>query len=351
MSKIPKHIVISLIHMAQFICEKCKQKFTRKESLDYHTSNESCKDKSFTCKICQNKFSSKSSMYRHMRASCLVKKSNDAKNEAILARLVQIEEENKLLITNVKQLRTDNEKLKTTVEKLSNDDKKMRVVKKNTNNIGTMNKNTNNGTVINATINLVGYGNEDLSKLNKAEILKALQTGYNSTVKLTEAVHFNPNFPEFHNVYISNMKDKYAMMHDGKQWTLTTKEDLISKIYEDKKSYIEENLEEFVESLHPSRKRALARWLDTDDDDKKVKEIKENIKLLLYNSKNMIIDTKGITKSKSIKVLKNSNDAFFVEVDEDIKDSSQFSDLFEFSSNEVIKKPSNKTSVKKGKYN
>jgi hypothetical protein len=38
------------------------------------------------------------------------------------------------------------------------------------------------------------------------------------------------------------MKDKYAMMYDGKQWTLTTKEDLITKIYEDKKSYIEENL-------------------------------------------------------------------------------------------------------------
>jgi hypothetical protein len=72
--------------------------------------------------------------------------------------------------------------------------------------------------------------------------LKILQTGYNSTVKLTEAVHFNPNFPEYHNVYISNMKDKYAMMHDGTQWTLITKEDLISKIYEDKKSYIEENL-------------------------------------------------------------------------------------------------------------
>jgi hypothetical protein len=38
------------------------------------------------------------------------------------------------------------------------------------------------------------------------------------------------------------MKDKYAMMHDGTNWTLTTKEDLINKIYDDKKNYIEENL-------------------------------------------------------------------------------------------------------------
>jgi hypothetical protein len=103
------------------------------------------------------------------------------------------------------------------------------------------------------------------------------------------------------------MKDKYAMMYDGKQWTLTTKEDLISKIYDDKKSYIEENLEEFVKSLPISRKRALDRWLDTDDDDEKVKTIKENIKLLLYNLKNMAIDNKDLCsrKSKSIKTVKD----------------------------------------------
>jgi hypothetical protein len=73
-------------------------------------------------------------------------------------------------------------------------------------------------------------------------MLKILQTGFNSTVKLTEALHFNPNFPEYHNIYIPNMKDKYAMMHDGEKWSLVTKDDLISKIYEDKKNYIEENL-------------------------------------------------------------------------------------------------------------
>jgi hypothetical protein len=96
---------------------------------------------------------------------------------------------------------------------------------------------------------------------------------------------------------------------------ITTKKDLINKIYDDKKSYIEENLEAYIDSLHPSsevnlwsRKRALSRWLDTDNEDVKVKEIKENIKLLLYNSKNMAIDNKDFTvrKLNSIKVIKNA---------------------------------------------
>jgi hypothetical protein len=174
----------------------------------------------------------------HMRDNCKIKKQNDNEKEDILDRLMKLEEDNKRLIIleeNEKKLVNDNKKLKEENKKMKTQIK--RVIK--TTNIR---PNINNGTVINATINLVGYGSEDLSKLDKTDILKALQTGYNSTVKLTEAVHFNPDFPEYHNIYISNMKDKYAMMHDGNQWTLTTKEDLINQIYEDKKNYIEENL-------------------------------------------------------------------------------------------------------------
>ena len=181
----------------------------------------------------------------------------------------------------------------------------------NTHNYCTTNINNgtvNNGIVNNGTVNniiLVGYGKEDLSKLNNADILKALQGGFYSTLKLTEAVHFNPKHPEYHNIYISNMKDKYAMMFDGNIWMLTTKEDLINQIYEDKKNYIEENLEEFIESLSESRKKALDRWLDTDDDDAKIKEIKNNIKLLLYNSRKLVQNI-SISQSKTLNEIKMS---------------------------------------------
>lgn len=53
------------------------------------------------------------------------------------------------------------------------------------------------------------------------------------------------------------MKDKYAMMYDGKEWTLMTKDELIEQIYDDKKYYIEDNLDEFINSLSLSHKRAL----------------------------------------------------------------------------------------------
>ena len=81
------------------------------------------------------------------------------------------------------------------------------------------------------------------------------------------------------------MKDKYAMMFDGNDWTLTTKDVLINQIYEDKKNYIEENIDAFLDSLTASRKNSLERWLETDENDEKIKNIKEHIKLLLYNKK------------------------------------------------------------------
>lgn len=115
--------------------------------------------------------------------------------------------------------------------------------------------------------------------------MKALQNGFNSTLKLTETMHFNPKYPEYHNIYIKNVKDKYAMMFDGTKWDLVIKKNLIDKIYDDKKNYIEENIDDFIKSLSVSRKNALKRWLETDDNDEKITEIKEEIKLLLYNKR------------------------------------------------------------------
>jgi hypothetical protein len=88
------------------------------------------------------------------------------------------------------------------------------------------------------------------------------------------------------------MKDKYGMKYDGKSWILITKKQLIDDIYDDKKNYIEENLNDFIDSLSTSRINALRRWLNTDENDKKILDIKERIKLYLYNNKELPLKTR-----------------------------------------------------------
>jgi hypothetical protein len=63
--------------------------------------------------------------------------------------------------------------------------------------------------------------------------------------------------------------------------------------------------------LTESRRRALERWLVTDDNDKKITRVKDEIKLLLYNKRNIAIETQNIiepgSKKNKTKSIKRSN--------------------------------------------
>lgn len=175
-------------------------------------------------------------------------------------------------------------------------------------------KSINNGVIhygsgdVNITVNIVPFGKEDISMIDRNDLLKVFRSGFNSTLQLTETTHFNPKYPEFHNVYISSMKNKYAMTYDGNDWALVMKDELIDKMYDNKRDYIEENLDEFLDSLTNSQVRALQRWMDTDDDHHYVKKVKNDMKLMLYNKRKMAINSKyqRIDNIDDVKVIKVS---------------------------------------------
>tara|TARA_B110000908_G_C9827021_1_gene259685 strand:- start:249 stop:485 length:237 start_codon:yes stop_codon:yes gene_type:complete len=73
--------------------------------------------------------------------------------------------------------------------------------------------------------------------------------------------------------------------YDGKEWSLTRKTELIDRLYEDKRNYIEDNMEYFLETLSKSQIRALERWLNTDDVHDKIKEVKDK-RYVIIDSKN-----------------------------------------------------------------
>lgn len=141
-------------------------------------------------------------------------------------------------------------------------------------------------------IGLIAYGKEDISKIDKDDIIKALMRGFYSPLELTEKIHFNPKYPEYHNIYIPNIKDKYVMIYDGKKWNLALRDEAIDDLYDNKRGYIEDNVKNFYDKLNEIRRDALERYLDTPEDNKKIDNIKEQIKLLLYNKRNLPINNK-----------------------------------------------------------
>jgi hypothetical protein len=294
--------------MTNYKCNKCNKDFTQKSHYIRHLIRKSPCDiilnikkntyvkdildnYSLTCIFCNNNFSTNYNLTKHMKNSCKEIKRREQIKHDIFIKLKEdqiLKDEEKMLKTKIQIAK--NAKLKYKLDKLERD---MQVINKNSHNIiTTTNSNNTTNNIVNNIV-LIGYGKEDFAKIPEKKIKQIFNRGYMSCVGLTDEIHFNPKYPEYHNVYISSMKDKYAMMYNGTEWKLVGKTELIDSIYDDKKEYIEENIDDFCDSLTGSKKDAIYNWLKMDHDDDKIKEMKEEIKLLLYNKKHIPIKTKS----------------------------------------------------------
>jgi len=120
-----------------------------------------------------------------------------------------------------KQINNSNE-----IIKLKEEIKKLKTVNKTTNN-------TNNGTIINNTTNIkVSFGEEDIQKLSKKDKKAILNSGYMSIIKLIDLMHLNKAYPEYQNIKIHNLKDKYAKIYDetNNNFTTVSKKDTIDSL-------------------------------------------------------------------------------------------------------------------------
>ena len=117
-------------------------------------------------------------------------------------------------------------------------------------------KNQNNGTINN--INIVAFGKEDLSKIENKEFFEALtQMGYKIPAKMVEKIHINDKYPEYKNIYISDINRGKAMVHDGKKWKLERYDNLSDKLLDKILNFMEERYEDIKEDKNITEKRKM----------------------------------------------------------------------------------------------
>lgn len=113
-----------------------------------------------------------------------------------------------------------NQKLQTKMNKIVNKNK----ITNNTNNCTNTTNSHNNisNTVINnPTIKLVNFGSEDLSKISHNVFIETIKSqGAGLYNKAIDGIHFNKDYPENQNIYISDINRGKVMIYKNEKWII-----------------------------------------------------------------------------------------------------------------------------------
>jgi hypothetical protein len=246
------------------------------------------------CQYCQKKYSSKSTLTRHLKDNCRVKKEKDHEKEKIFKLLLEKDKHKEFEIDELKKqnqlIAKQNKKLMDRIDKLICQSEKLTQMQTHPThtrtNMGSTNINSNNININNTQNNnivMINFGNEDLGIIDKREFIDRIVKKQISGVKIPEEIlkiiHFNPQYPQLSNIYISDInREKFMIYEDGK-WVLTH----IDKIPQimDKIVLFSNDAEEELRAKHPDNKRLndrldiIKKYNNMIDDDY-IQDLKDN---------------------------------------------------------------------------
>ena len=226
------------------------------------------------CIFCNQSFTRRSSLNRHI-LRCKTKKlheENELKEKMFELLLKKMEKQEESYGKQIKILQNKIDNLST----------------------GTVNNYTTNNNIQQnniQNIQVLAYNKTDISHLKDKDYKKVLRRGNFCVPNLVDAIHFNPNKPENHNIYIPNMKTGYIMCWNGDSWDIRNREDVIDDIYDDKSNLLIDKVDEWEEigyKLDPIIMTKFKRFISKMDDDIVKNKVKEEIRFLLYNKRNQV---------------------------------------------------------------
>ena len=173
----------------------------------------------YICLYCDKSYSRTDSLIRHIEYFCKNKKQHDDKNILIKNMSDEIEALKQIIFTNKEHLESNTNNITNNITNSNN---------KITNNI--QNNNTN------VQVNINGFGKEDLEKLNILDAIKVYlkSTGGNIIANMLKYINLNKNFPENHNICITDMSREIVKIHNGKKYIYkkfkNAKYDIVDKV-------------------------------------------------------------------------------------------------------------------------
>ena len=217
-------------------------------------------------------------------------KQQDQEKENLITKLLKEKEDQDIKLEKVLETM---EEMKKEIIQLKNKSNKIVNSTQNAENIQNNNNCNNKIQNVHNEIKIIAYGKEDLSHILEKDYKMILNKGFKSVPALMESIHFNKNKPENHNIYISNMRDNHVLIYDGNEWQLKERDDLLQEIVYNKSDILNKKFDELVDQLDEFTIRKFNRFLDKKDDDAIINSIKKDLKLLMYNKRKIVENTKN----------------------------------------------------------
>ena len=274
-------------------CTKCDRVFGRKYELFRHQkTSKKCSSKSnkknmFSCQYCKERFKRKDVLTKHMK-SCKKKSKKIAKNS-----------HNKTTDnSNVDNSKPDNSTNTATMGNRNNSNK--------INNNCTINKEGDiNVDKINNfnNFNLFMFGKDGYESISPSVMNKLMNSKRSPHETLTESVNFDPKKPQHHNVYCSDLKSGVGYIYENDRWVTKCLDEVLDMLVDSKTSDMIEMLEIGINYLSDMAKHKLRRAIDEARgvvigyDGRTYppgsrNRLKRYMKHIIYNNREMVLDTK-----------------------------------------------------------
>ena len=280
-------------------CDKCGNYFSGKYELNRHQKSSKCASNSkttkkieFSCIHCKKKFGRKDVLSRHLKI-CKKKPITKISNSKV----------------NNKKLMNNNTGSKVTANGNGNE-----------NHITIDHSSKKEGDTyiekkgdLHIHLHLFGKDGPDSVITNIGELTNS---NCNIFEKLLESVNFDPNKPQYHNVYCSDLKSGVGHVYEKDGWNTKCISEVLNKILDSKTSDIIKTLELNGDALNDKAKNKLKSAIDQareaiiGHDGKSYppgtrKQLMKFIKQIIYNKRNIALDTKQKIKNNSKKKSKN----------------------------------------------
>jgi hypothetical protein len=209
-----------LVDVNHYVCEFCNLNFTRSDSLKRHI-----------LKYCKNK--------KHIQNIEELQSKINKKKYVPSEQYEELKENNKKLVEMLDEYKNfikQNNLLKDVIPHV--EDVNNKIINNGTSNINNgvivnNKKITNANTVIN---NIVQFGKEDISRFNIVEMMNIYlkSTGGNIFANMLKFINFNPKFPEYFNILMTDLARENVKIHNGTKFITkkfkNVKEEILSSV-------------------------------------------------------------------------------------------------------------------------